>query len=276
MSLFFRKSTEVISATVRHECQSRKMLCYGAYGAQGVGKRENQEDSFVIVNDMDVVAIKNGGLLAAVADGMGGMANGELASGTAIEAMRNAFERMDMKQDVTNQLLDALLAANSAVYSAIGAHGGCTMIACIFFDEKLYCVSVGDSAVYLFRGGQLSQINKEQNLLQEEYIKTIRSGSVRPECARAANDKEAITQFIGMKALDDIDMLKRPLPLHNEDVILICSDGVSGTVPESKIADCLSAGSARDMYSRLEEEIVVANKKYQDNYTAVVIQCKYS
>ena len=78
-----------------------------------------------------------------------------------------------------------------------------------------------------------------------------------------------------MENLDEMDYLKSPLHLVAGDMILVCSDGVGDYIPEEEIRQCLLSGSPRDVCSQLEERIIRANSKYQDNYTAIVIQCRY-
>lgn len=252
-----------------------RLLSYRVANLQGIGTRQNQEDAFAFVNAVDVTEMKRKGLLALVADGMGGMEGGKLASETAIAAMKASFQTMDRQGDLAEALKGSVLAAGQQVFEALGGRGGSTLVACLFYREQLYYASVGDSYLYLLRDGQLLRLNRPHNVRQECWLDTIRSGSMDPEPARAHREAEALTQFLGMETLDDVDYLRRPLALREGDLLLLCSDGVAGVLTEDQLMSCLQGDAPDQMCPRLEQAILAENRQYQDNYTALVIRCGY-
>ena len=252
-----------------------RLLSYRLANLQGVGARERQEDSFVIVNAFDVMKIKEQGLFFAVCDGMGGMADGALASQTAVGSLRNSFQMMNRNNDLAIQLRDSVYRASSEVESRIGGDGGSTVVTGILFDERLYFASVGDSFLWLYRDGSLYRLNREQNVCHQRYLEAIREGNVDPSDYQDQHEAGALTCFLGMIGLNDVDWSIRPLPLREGDVILACSDGVGGVMMEGEIKTALSLPSEQDMCKQIEQKLFEYGRKTQDNYTAFVVKCIY-
>ena len=76
-----------------------------------------------------------------------------------------------------------------------------------------------------------------------------------------------------MDILDDVDFLRKPFQLQDKDVLVLCSDGVSGVLTGEEILYCLQKTTSQEMCEEMERGILAANRAYQDNYTALVIQC---
>ncbi len=253
----------------------KRLISYRVANLQGIGSRERQEDSFTFVNAMDVTEIRRNGLLAIVADGMGGMRDGKVASEAAIACMKADFQAMDRSGDIAAQLRDSVLKAGASVFDCLGGSGGSTIVACIFYEEKLWFANVGDSYLYLLRDGQLLHLNREHNVLHERYLETIRAGGMDPEPARSDWEKAALSQFLGMDGMDDVDYLRRPLKLHDGDRFLLCSDGVGGVLSEATIQEFMEMDTPTETCAAMERAILLQNNRYQDNFTALVVQCGY-
>ena len=253
----------------------KRLLSYEVGNMQGVGSRQRQEDSFAFINAVDVSAMKKEGLCAIVADGMGGMRDGRIASETAIASLRWDLAAMSRKGDIPSQMKEAVLNAGAKVFEALEGDGGSTVVLCLFYDEQFYFVSVGDSYLFLLRDGALLRLNEEHNVQEREYLKTINGGSMNPAAARANEEAAALTSFLGMDEIEYIDVLKKPLKIHNGDVFLLCSDGVGGVISEEKIRECLTLGTPQEMCHAMEEAVLEKQEPYQDNYTALVVRCGY-
>lgn len=239
-----------------------------------VGRRERQEDSYTYVNDDDVSLMKSQGLLAVVADGMGGMYGGREASTAAIDIMKQDFASFDYDGDIAQQLAQSVHHANSVVRNMLNGAGGSTLIACLLYQQQLYYAGVGDSFFYLARDGKLIRLNREQNTKHRLYTEAIDRGVLDPAEANSDPGRAAVTQYLGMEALTDLDSFKRPLPLKSNDVLLLCSDGVVGGMEENTILDCLNRENAAATCAMLDQIIVGMDNPYQDNYTALVIRCE--
>ena len=144
----------------------------------------------------------------------------------------------------------------------------------LIYREKLYFTSVGDSYVFLLHNHTLVRLNHSQNVLNRDLLDDILGGRLQPENALRNPEKDAITQFLGMPSLDEMDFLRRPLPLSAGDVLLFCSDGVGGVLDRSCLEECLRHGHPTDMCAAIDAQVKKSNMKYQDNYTALVVQCR--
>lgn len=255
--------------------QVPRKLSYQAANLQGKGKRDRQEDAFAVVNVLDVTMAREKGILAVVADGMGGMKDGQWAGRTVVSAIKRSFSDMEMTEDIAPQLVGSIRKAADEVLEGTQGMGGSTVVACILYDEELYFASVGDSGLYLKRNRQIYRLNKEHNIKNKRYLEQIKSGILEPENARKDPEAMALTQFMGMRGLHTIDHTYRPLPLAAGDTLLLCTDGVDGVLREESILSCLLKPSSVLVCDEIERMVSLQDRQDQDNYTAVVLMCGY-
>jgi protein phosphatase len=248
-------------------------ISYLVGNMQGYGARARQEDSFAFTNAFDVDRIKEEGMLFVVCDGMGGMKDGKIASETAIESIHDAFADMDRQGDIAGQLRDSIYKASEDVEAKLRGEGGSTAIAGIIYNDKLYYVSVGDSYFYMKRNDNLYRLNCEHNMCNQIYHECIREGYINPDEGRNDFEAVALTSFLGMHGLENVDYSVRPLPLKSGDVLLACSDGVGGVLDEGEVLMALSCETPEIICEQLEHKILMYRKKNQDNYTAIVVKC---
>lgn len=251
------------------------LLSYHGAQLQQTGTRPHQEDSFAFANISDVTLMRTRGLLAVVADGMGGMRDGKVASEAAVQRITEDFKTLDLASDIPAQLRTGIAKANDEIFAALGAQGGSTGIIGLFYNEGLYYTSVGDSYLILKRGDNIYHLNRKQNMFSRVCLMQIREGSLDRTPADTNPEKAALTGYLGMRELRDIDFNLRPIPLKDGDVILICSDGVGGVLTEQQLIECLSAATPEQMCRMMDEKVIAAGRRYQDNYTALVVRCEY-
>lgn len=272
MPLFWKKRER---RSVDSNVNARNLLTYQIANLQEIGARERQEDSFAVANAFDVTEIREKGLLFVVCDGMGGMKDGKLASEIAVASIRQSFADMDRNADLAQQLKESVYLAAEEVEKHLEGDGGSTVVAGILFQEKLYYASVGDSFLYLKRDGQIYRLNREHNLRCQMYLESIRSGNMDPKSGREHEEAVALTQFLGMTGMDDVDCSVRPLPIRDGDVILACSDGIGGVLDEEELVGALGLYSPQAMCQQMKQQVVAHGNRNQDNYTAVVVKCLY-
>lgn len=248
-------------------------LRYQAANLQGIGARARQEDSFALLNALDVTLYDRNGLLLCVCDGMGGMKDGKVASETAVAEIRNMFMSLDTAADIPEQLLSGVCRATDSILSKLGGDGGSTVVECVIIHEQLYYVSVGDSYLYLFRGGKLIRINSEHNMCHQRYLENIRDGHL--DAMECRNDPEAavLTSFLGMADELMVDNNASPIPLIKGDVLLVCSDGVGGALSNDELIGALNCDSVHQMCKNIETAITDHADPNQDNYTALILKC---
>ena len=237
---------------------------------QGLGARERQEDSFAICNASDPEALERQGLFAVVCDGMGGMADGNDASEAAVEAMAQLFRSLLAEGDVPRQLREGVLAVSDGIFQRFQGRGGTTAVAVRILGDTLHWLSVGDSAIFCKRGECVFQLNREHTCLNDLYLQELHREPIQKERAERDEDARRLTAFVGMDRLDRVDQSLRPWRLKPGDVILLCSDGISGvlTAPELKEAMSLPPDEGCHLLETMVGEKALPS---QDNYTGVMI-----
>ncbi len=237
------------------------MRRFVAAGTSDVGQvREGNEDAYLVADSV-----------VAVADGMGGHLAGEVASATALEPLRNLDGRIfpDSTAALT-ALRDAVVAANETVSEMAEKEPsyrgmGTTLTAALVEGRRLHVAHVGDSRAYLLRGGELSQLTDDHTLVQH----LIDEGQLTHEEAATHPQRSIITRAIGVSP--DIDVDAMTLELHPDDQILLCSDGLTGVVPDEDIARTLQ--ETDDIDQALQVLVDQANAAGgPDNITAVVLR----
>ncbi|MBO5449990.1 MAG: serine/threonine-protein phosphatase [Lachnospiraceae bacterium] len=244
------------------------------YGIQigklhGIGKRENQEDAFAIseIKDDDV---SQNDIFVVLADGMGGMQDGERASSAAVISCMQYYEQGDFKPD---WMKDMVLNANDAAIEALGSSagsGGSTLIAVQICEMKVKWVSVGDSHLYLYRDGELKQVNHDHNygaVLDEQ----AKNGEISQEEALYHARRKALTSYIGLSDLEEIDGIGETLDMKRGDYLLLLSDGVFGTLSDDEIIANLHDSIGKSALC-IQAEIESKRKANQDNYTGILIK----
>lgn len=242
------------------------------------GNRQYQQDALYVSKSKRLAANKKTRVLAIVCDGMGGMADGGRASHTAIQMMVQGFERVEKMPDlnIPQFFRQGILAIDREIASfpkEDGKGSGTTMVACIAEDNHLYWASVGDSRIYIIRGTQIQQVTRDHNYwfrLQE----MVEAGQMSMEEAAAAKHKEALISFLGMGNVSLMDINTAPFEMQFGDVIMLCSDGITKTLPDAQIRQIITADAVKPQQraEALIEAAIHANTHSQDN-TSVVLIC---
>jgi len=188
--------------------------------------------------------------LAVLADGMGGYNAGEVASGIAVSVLSSEIRhRLDAARPEQTEagaheeigvalLRDNVRKANLSIYNA--AHSqpqyagmGTTVVAGLFYDNRVAVVHVGDSRLYRLRGETLEAVTRDHSLLQEQ----IDSGLISKELARLSQNKNLVTRAVGIDA-----EVEPEVHLHDVevgDIYLFCSDGLNDMVEDEDIGATL-------------------------------------
>ena len=234
-----------------------------------VGRRDYQQDSFG-----QTAVLRNTGILAVLADGMGGLSGGERVSQKIVmEAL--TFGSTLQANQVPTALPGMVAGINHAVNQMLGPKGlytsGSTVVSALITGNALRWISVGDSRIYLYRDGQLSQLSRDHDLLQDWMPDILEGKRSMAEALRDPNGRK-LTSFIGMGELRHVDYNRTPIPLLPGDRVLLMSDGVYGTVSDAEMAAILrDCGSVQLAASHIGQRIMGAALPYQDNYTLIVL-----
>ena len=234
------------------------------------GARNSQQDSFFVSAEE-----ASDNLLAIVSDGMGGLSDGDKVSQTAVGAAAEAFYNT-AEPDPQRLLLELLRNANNAVNNLLGYNGiyqsGATMVAGLIKGQDFYYISVGDSRIYLYRDGGLFQLNREHVYRNELYTDAVNGGNTLAS-ADAHPKGAGLTSFLGMGELKHIDIPAQPVSIRPGDRFLLMSDGVYNALPDEEMCEALVQDEA--LAAQLLNT-AIKSKAYrnQDNYTAVIINCR--
>ena len=223
--------------------------------ATDVGKvRGHNEDAYLVDDRLGLVA---------VADGMGGHQAGEVASATALEALRAAVTSGE-------GIRDAVTSANEAVYDKsttderLRGMGTTLTAATLATGGTLLLGHVGDSRAYLLHDQKLQRLTTDHSLVEE----LIQSGELTPEEAEADPRRSMITRALGIEPDVDVDLY--PTQLSSGDRLLFCSDGLTGMVSEEEIRTILA--DDHDPSAAARRLIAAANTAGGiDNITVLVV-----
>ena len=263
-----RKGKKGASSATQMENPMDSGISVGKLHSQG--KRSSQQDSFFV---SPTEMISTHGLLAIVADGMGGLSNGDKVSQTAVSTMADGVYNMEGEPILV--LLALLERANAAVNRLLGPSGrnksGSTLVAGLIRDKKFYYLSVGDSRIYLYRGGELMQLNREHVFRNDLLLQAV-NGEKSFQTAVSDKSGAGLTSFLGMGKLKYIDIPACPVDIHPGDQFLLMSDGVYNALSDAELKLHLSK-SPSDAAAAIGEAIEAKGYTSQDNYTAVIFSC---
>lgn len=235
-------------------------------------KRNHNEDNFLLLPEEN---------LFVVADGMGGHSSGEIASKIAVEEVAEFFRMTSRDHDATwpykmdksrnydeNRLATGIKLANMRIFERASSDAkykgmGTTIVSVHFAANFAYVAHVGDSRVYCFRNGELRQVTEDHSLLND-YLKAKK---LTPEEIEAFPHKNVIVRALGMKDTVTVDVSR--VEAQENDIFLLCSDGLSGMVKDEAMRETLTKQT--DLDTACSQLIDLANANGgNDNVTCIL------
>jgi protein phosphatase len=249
---------------------------YVAASAQHIGGRGEQQDAFAFLNTGDGQFERHAGLVAVLADGMGGMAHGRQASNTGIQLFLEAYRKKAPHESIPRALLRSLHDANAAVYHLsqhLGVPGqvGSTFVAAVFHDNSLQWIAVGDSLLYLLRDKALHVLSTSHTYAQI-LDRAAAEGRITFDQALQDEQREALTSYLGIEKLTEVDFSRRPMPLQEHDRVVLASDGLFKTLSVPEIAGCLEGPDPQRNVDALIRLTIDKQRSYQDNVTVLCVE----
>lgn len=221
--------------------------------------------------------------LAVVADGMGGHQAGEVASGMAVDVVtRHVLDtlvredgRRKRKSDASSAeykaVNEAIALANTAIFelaqsSPNYAGMGTTIVVTLFYDDKVCIGHVGDSRLYRLRDNEFELLTEDHSLVQE----LVARGLITPEEARSSVNKNLVTRALGIEATVESHITEQEL--KDQDLYLLCSDGLNDVLPDEETADILRehGNDLQDSVDRLVHEVNARGGP--DNVSVVLVR----
>lgn len=231
-----------------------------------IGRKRKVNQDYVYTSEKPVGILPN---LFIVADGMGGHKAGDYASKVTVETMlREITESVSEKP--CEALGEAIVAANACVHKAAGENPefegmGTTVVAATCIGNELHVANVGDSRLYIINRKEIKQITRDHSLVEE----MVRMGGLDRDSARNHPDKNIITRAVGVSELVEPDFFS--VRLDEEDVILMCSDGLTNMLEDEEIRMLLCG--ARDIVEKAQELVKAANENGgKDNISVILVE----
>ena len=238
--------------------------------------RDHNEDAIGSIGEIGLMVL---------ADGMGGYNAGEVASGIAVQivtnlaaegATREERDNIDPHSGLMRQsivLRDAIYRSNKIIYQTAQSQTNCegmgtTIVACMFYDNKISVAHVGDSRAYRMRAGQLDQVTLDHSLLQE----LVDRGFYSEEEAQRSTNKNYVTRALGVEPTVEVEVHEyEVLP---DDIYMLCSDGLCDMVEDEDIH--LTISTFNDSLDVVGQQLVdLANDHGgRDNISVMLAQVK--
>jgi serine/threonine protein phosphatase PrpC len=238
--------------------------------------REHNEDAIGSIGEIGLMVL---------ADGMGGYNAGEVASGIAVQivtelaadgATREERDGVDPHSGLMRQsivLRDAIYRANKIIYQTAQSQTNCegmgtTIVACMFYDDKISVAHVGDSRAYRVRGGQLDQVTLDHSLLQE----LVDRGFYSAEEAQRSTNRNYVTRALGVEPTVEVEV--HEYDVLPDDIFLLCSDGLCDMVEDDDIHLTISTFS--DSLANVSQQLVDSanDNGGRDNVSVMLAQVK--
>lgn len=233
------------------------------------GRAEQQDRACICCDERRIFAL--------ICDGMGGAADGGIASEAALAAMRQAYqEYLDHQDDESPSafLYRAMGLADRNVSRKIEYRaGGTTLVAALIQDGLLFWLSVGDSRLYILRSGELLQVTRDHNyFLRLEELKsqgTISDAQYKKEAERG----EALISYIGQGEITLFDLTRTGLALQSGDKLLLATDGLFKVIQPARMQRAMeeSCGISARADLLLKQVLEEHDRAALDNTTFIMI-----
>ncbi len=241
------------------------------FGRTDVGKVRGHNEDNILVQNTPVGGLPD---LYVVADGMGGHKAGEVASELAIKYCCAYLSDKNIKEgEILDTLIEAVKFANTQVYaesrSAEQYHDmGTTFVGCTIVGETAYIAHVGDSRLYKVNKNDIEQITTDHSYVEM----MVKAGEITPQEAENHPDRNIITRAVGTN--DTVDVDGYVLNLAKDDIILICSDGLSTMVSNEDLFNIISKDDLT-LEQRVNILVESANENGgKDNISAILIDLR--
>lgn len=249
--------------------------------AQDIGKRNQQQDAYVFSDFSDTLLCHEVGYLSVLADGMGGLEGGQEASQKAVQNITELYTNKSLNEPIDSALIRSIETTNELVKKLgieQGANGnmGTTIVCSVIKEGQLFYACAGDSRIYLVNQWRIHQLNVDHNygmLLDEKAD----MGIISWEEADSDEQRGHLISYLGIDRLEYISGNIEPVKLYKDDMILMCSDGLTNGLNDFEIHQLIKAHQGQSVQAISEVLVYETLKRdlpYQDNVTVVLLKYK--
>ena len=226
-------------------------------------QRELNEDSGTVVQP----ALNGRGVLLVVADGMGGHQAGEVASQAAVVTIAREFPKAkgtpgEALHSAFNKAHEQILRLSRSNPEMRGMGTTCTALAIV--DSQAWAAHVGDSRLYLVRGGEIYQLSEDHT----QCMELVRQGLMTLDEARHHEDRNVLVRAMGTKPQLSVMTWNEPMAVRAGDVFILCSDGLHDLVHEPELRDVVAAAAPDEACAKLIQ--MARDRGGYDNITVAV------
>lgn len=236
------------------------------------GKRQYQQDSFGVSDDS---LMRTHGVLAIVADGMGGLTDGDKISSRTAEKILDDFILYSGKGTPEQLLMLLTHQAVKTVNEYLGEENyrksGSTLVMGLIRNGFLTFASIGDSRICLWRDGELIHLNREHIYKNELLVKSV-NGEIPLSDAYSDKSASGLTSYLGMGELKYVDYPASPIRLLPGDKVMLMSDGIYNAISSEEISAALRFPPA-EAAEQIHAAVAAKGFTNQDNYTGVILEC---
>jgi len=246
-------------------------------GFQAQGSRKEQQDSYGILEKKDKSFISHAGVLAVVADGMGGLAQGREASQLAVKSFISAYKMKKPDESVDSALLRSLHACNKEVFQFSESQDlegklGTTIVAAVIQDNNLNWISVGDSRIHLIQQNEITCLTTDHNY-ESQLNELLAKGEITKEEVISHPQSAALTSFVGGEDISIIGRNTSPIKCFDTDQVMLSSDGLYSRLTDKEIISITNKNPGISVKELINKKLGMKAKN-QDNLTAVILQKK--
>ena len=233
-------------------------------------ERTENEDSFCYAEPESDEELLARGRLVVIADGMGGQEGGQIASGIAVDTVREVFLN-GPAGDPATALESAYQSAHFAIQNYAREHPeltgmGTTCTSAVLHGGHLTYGHVGDSRLYLLRNGSIGRLTRDQSYVQH----MVEIGVISAEEAATHPSRNILTSALGAATTVEADFAEAPIRLESSDLLLFCTDGLHGLVSDDEMLAVATENSPREACVKLVD--LAKSRGGPDNITIQIVR----
>lgn len=246
-------------------------VCYAVAATDTGYQRQHNEDSLRFVKPSDPATLRKKGCLAIVADGMGGHASGEIASELAVEVISDTYYSSGKKP--LRALQAAAKKANEAIWDRANQSSkmsgmGTTCTAVAIVNSLLYILHIGDSRIYHYKDGQLSQLSEDHTYIQS----LLKSGEISALEARNHPDGNILTKSLGTTQKRSVDIFQASEAFNIGDKLLLSSDGLHDYFTDEELGRHLQNPELNQISKELSKAVYRGGA--HDNFSILLVELR--
>lgn len=235
-----------------------------------LGSRENQQDAYLYrPDDKQTIAV--------VCDGMGGLSGGGQASRTAVQQFKQDFAEEYPLEKIPAFLTSEVRRLDELVFTLTDDKGrrmraGSTIASVVIEENRLYWMAVGDSEIFVLRREEMVSVNRKHNY-QLQIDEMLQCGRISQEAYQQERRRGGqLISYLGLGNVSIWDVNEQPLLLQPGDIIGLCSDGITNTIPQEELGRIIRQSTSLAEAVKIISRKIQQQEAGQDNATIILLK----